>query len=96
MGELTRRRFLAGTSLGIGVAVTGLAAASALEATTRSGVTPGTLPGSLPEPVILHVRDVTKGEVVILAGTTQFVVRDRELVSHLVSAIGQAAKRGAR
>jgi hypothetical protein len=92
MGEVTRRRFLANTSLGLGVAVTGLAAVSALDATARHGATPG----SLPEPVILHVRDVTKGEVMILAGTTQVVITDPELVSHLVTAVGKAATRGAR
>jgi hypothetical protein len=92
MGEVTRRRFLANTSLGLGVAVTGLAAVSALEATTRSGATLG----SLPEPVILHIRDVTKGEVIILAGTTEVMIRDRELVSHLVGAVGKAAARRVR
>jgi hypothetical protein len=92
MGGVTRRRFLANTSLGLGVAVTGLAAVSALDATGRSGARPG----SLPEPVILHVRDVSKGEVMILAGTTQVVIRDRELVSHLISAVSKAAASGAR
>ena len=92
MGEVTRRRFLANTSLGLGVAVTGLAAVTALDTTARRGATPG----SLPEPVILHVRDVSKGEVMILAGTTQVVITDRELVAHLVSAVGKATARGAR
>jgi hypothetical protein len=92
MGEVTRRRFLASSSLGLGVAVTGLAAVSAIEAATRSGATTG----SLPEPVILHVRDVSKGEVMVLAGTTEVLIKDRELVSHLVSAVGKAAARGAR
>jgi hypothetical protein len=92
MGEVTRRRFLANTSLGIGVAVTGLAAVSALEGAQRGVATPA----SLPEPVILHVRDVTKGEVMILAGTTEVLVRDRELVSRLVSAVGKAVAKGVR
>jgi hypothetical protein len=90
MGEVTRRKFLANTSLGFGVAVTGLAAVTGLEAVTGARGQSA----ALPEPVILHVRDVSKGEVVVLAGTTQVVIRDRELVQHLLSAVGRAAAKG--
>ena len=95
MGEVTRRRFLANTSLGLGVAVTGLAAVTGLEAISKQGSAKGGSV-SLPEPVILHIRDAAKGEVVVLAGSTEVVIQDRELVAHLVSAVSRAAAKGVR
>jgi hypothetical protein len=95
MGEVTRRKFLANTSLGDGVAVTGIAAATGLEAISKPGGLSGTAV-SLPEPVILHIRDAAKGEVVVLAGSTEVVIKDRELVVHLVNAVGRAAAKGVR
>jgi hypothetical protein len=96
MGEVTRRRFLANTSLGLGVAVTGIAAVTGLEGIANRGAAKGSGKVALPEPVILHIRDVNKGEVMILAGTTEVVIQDRELVAHLVNAVGRAADKGRR
>ena len=92
MADLTRRRFLTKTSLGVGLAVTGLAAAAQLEGAVNTvGVNPRhPLAGRLPENTVLHVRDLAAGEFVLLAGTREIVFRDLELARHLVAAVSAA------
>lgn len=89
MADLTRRRFLTKTSLGVGLAVTGLAAATQLEGAVNAvGVkTHHPLAGMLPEDSVLHVKDLAAGEFVLLAGTREIVFRDLELARHLVAAV---------
>ncbi len=87
MSELTRRRFLVGTSAGVGVAVAG--ALTALPAVLPAagahlGVSNQPLDPNA-GPMVLHVRDVASGEVALMAGTTEVVYRDQELVRRLVS-----------
>jgi hypothetical protein len=83
--QLTRGGFLKRTSVGAAalgaLAVPGLAdhmvaAAHAAEAsrTSQRG------------PLVAYVRDVASGEVALLVGTREVVVRDPELVARLVRA----------
>jgi hypothetical protein len=97
MAELTRRSFL--TRTGIGVAGGVLAGALAAEA-------PGLVTGpaqmagkSLPsgaaatEPLIAHVRNVSRGEIALMVGTREVIYKDRELAARLVVAAHQTAGR---
>ena len=92
MADLTRRRFLTKTSLGVGLAVTGLAAAAQLEGAVNAGGANSHHPlaGGLPDNTVLHVRDVASGEFVLLAGTREIVFRDLELARNLVAAVSRA------
>ena len=89
MGELTRRRFLATSSVGLTAALgTALVAGPPL-ARLRTTDAPS-WPASFAEPMVVHVRDVSTGEIALLVGTTQVVYRDRELVQRLLTAARQA------
>ncbi len=87
MKDLTRRRFLTHTTIGIAFAgalalVPGVAATLKLPATTsKVGL------GKKAEgPVIAHVRDLATGEIAFLVGTERFIIRDRELAVRMHSA----------
>ena len=93
MRDLTRRRFLTKGSLGVGLAVTGIAAAAQLEGVLPSiGAIPRhSVTGRLPENTVIHVKDLSVGEFVLLAGTREIVFRDLDLASQLVAAVNRAA-----
>jgi hypothetical protein len=87
MAKLTRRDLIKQTSagaaaLGALVAVPGLAGAhgapeahaAALSAADRNG------------PLVAYLRDVAVGEIGLLVGTREIIVRDRELVQRLLKA----------
>jgi hypothetical protein len=102
MSEVSRRRFLTRTSLGVGVAVAAVAAlphAALAQAAPPAGqnLLPNgpleSLSGmALLEPMVIHVRDVATAEIAVLVGTQEFVYRDPALVAHLVV---QTARRAA-
>ena len=97
MSDLTRRRFLTKTSLGVGLAVTGLAAATQLEGVLPSvGAPRRSVAGQLPDNTVLHVKDLTTGEFVLLAGTQEIVFRDLDLATQLVTAVNRAAAAAGR
>jgi hypothetical protein len=89
MAEVTRRRFLMQSSLGLSAAAAGaavavvaprvVAAAMPAPAVDLSGV-------ELAGPLVAHVRNAAIGEVSLMVGTTETVFRDRELVNRLLSA----------
>ena len=89
MAEVTRRRFLVQSSLGLSAAAAGaavavaaprvLSAAAPAPARDLNGV-------ELDGPLVAHVRSVATGEVSLMVGTTETVVRDRELVNRLLGA----------
>lgn len=81
MAELTRRRFLTYTSLGIAAVVAGGA-----ELVSRAGGTGGAGAAAPAEPIVLMVRDAARGEVALMVGTSERVYRDRDLVARLVGA----------
>lgn len=97
MAELTRRNFITRTSIGVAGGV--LAGALAAEV-------PGLVAGpeqmagrSLPsgsaatEPLIAHVRNVSRGEIALMVGTREVIYKDRELAARLVVAAQQTGRR---
>ena len=88
MKDLTRRRFLTHTSIGVAFAgalalVPGMATAlklpvAAPKARSRTPIAGG--------PLVAHVRDLATGEIAFLVGSERFIVRDRELAVRLHSA----------
>jgi hypothetical protein len=98
MPEVTRRRFLVQSSLGVTAALGGaLVTAPRLlpSATPAPAIDLGG--PALAGPVVLHVRDVATAEVSLLVGTTETIYRDREMVGRLLAAArNAAAARGRR
>ena len=101
MPELSRRRFLTGTSLG----VAGIAASTAIPAMSplvASGVgrTAGSQTGAAAEQeldlsavggdIVAHVRDASTGEVAILVGGAERIHHDPKLVARLLQVARQA------
>lgn len=87
MNESSRRGFL--ITAGAGAAV---AAAAVTVGVTRPGAgdTPeaaatATLPEGASGALAAYVRDVKSGEVAVMAGETEVVVRDRDLVARLAT-----------
>ena len=101
MSELSRRRFITQTSIGVGVALAGAAGVAAVHqaapalapVTTRGHSLPDfALAGEfLPGPIVVHVRNVATAEVAVLVGTSEIVYHDPDLVARLVKA-SQAAE----
>lgn len=89
MAELTRRRFLTYTSLGVaGAAATVVGGAELVSRAGRAGrAGAGAAPRT--EPIVLMVRDAARGEVALMVGTTEKIYRDRELVGRLLDASGR-------
>jgi hypothetical protein len=91
MTKLTRRGFLgkstaSAATLGALLAMPGLADARETPTTPALNLTREELDG----PIVLHVRNLSSGEVALLAGTRELVYHDRDLVKRLVKATRQA------
>ena len=84
-GGVTRLSFLkASAGTAAGAAAIGVPIASAISAGQGVPVEPH---GSTPrEPVVAYVRDAERGEVTLMAGTSEVTYRDRNLVKRLMSA----------
>ena len=87
MAKLTRRGFIKKTSagaatLGALVAVPGLAEVE----TAPEAHAAGRPAAGQHEPLIAHVRNRATGEIALLVGTREIVIRDRALVMRLVKA----------
>jgi hypothetical protein len=97
MTDLSRRRFLVQSSIGVTAVVGG-----ALVAAPRLAATPTLAPArvsnelGLGEPMVVHVRDVATAEVSLMIGTTETVYKDRELVNRLLAAARIGAVDSAR
>jgi hypothetical protein len=87
LGALSRRRFLSHAPV---VAAVGMAAAGGFGAirgvfTSRApAAVEGTALSSLGEHLIVHVRDVASGEISVMAGTSEVVYRDADVVARLL------------
>lgn len=83
----TRLSFLK-TSAGVaaGMAAVGVPAAAARE---EAGVETDPSAPTPQEPVTAYVRDASRGEVTVLAGTSEKTYRDRVLVRRLMAAAPQ-------
>jgi hypothetical protein len=86
MTQLSRRGFIARGSLGVALAGA-LAALPGIGAALR---TTAPLPqidaSTVTEPLVVHVRDLSSGEMSLFAGTNQIVRRDVELAARLYNA----------
>lgn len=94
MSDLSRRGFLTRGSIGVALAgalvvVPGLATVRNLPAATGSGSQSGST-----EPLVAHVRDLASGEIALLIGTDQVIVRDRDLALRLYAAARPFAMKG--
>jgi hypothetical protein len=83
MKELTRRGFLTRTSVGMAIAgaaavVPGLGAVI----NKRDAAAPDAVPAGA-EPLVVHVRDFATGELSLMSGMEQKVVRDHDLAVRL-------------
>jgi hypothetical protein len=96
MAEVTRRRFLVRSTLGLSAAAAGgalVAAAPRLLPLAAPAPPPVPTGAERAGPLVLHVRNSATGEVSLMVGTTETVYRDRDLVARLLDA---AAGRGRR
>lgn len=84
MNELTRRGFLTNTSIGIAAGVLAGGAVSLPRLTAGAAAPEPDLAGA-PQQLIAHVRDLSTGEISLMAGTGEVIHRDRELASKLMS-----------
>ena len=82
MADLTRRKFLAQASLG--VAGSGLALTALGKLALPKTAAPRRSAKAGQGPTVAHVRDAATGEVAIMTGTQEIVVRDPELVDRLL------------
>jgi hypothetical protein len=94
MPKVTRRGFLTQTTVGaatIGalIAVPGLANVPDAVAAPAFGLSRAELAG----PVVVHVRDLSTGEIALMVGTREIVYRDSAFVKRLVRAARAAASR---
>ena len=91
MQDLSRRRFLTHSSLGVAMAgalalVPGLSTVLKTSSVAKVG-----LPAAgVAEPLIAHVRDLTSGEISLMAGANHVIYRDRELAARLYAAARQS------
>jgi Rieske Fe-S protein len=92
MSELSRRSLLrASGAAAAAVPITALVASSADAAPAAS---PAEVANFESGPVMFAVHDVGRGEVSILHGEHEVVVRDRDLVHRIVKAAAGAQKNG--
>jgi hypothetical protein len=107
MGEVSRRRFLTQTSVGVGVTLAAVAALpnravapSAAPSRQTAQLVEPTVPASLAgmpllAPMLVRVRDVATAEIAVLVGEQEFIYRDPVLVTRLIETANQAAEREA-
>ena len=93
MTEWSRRSLLrvsAGAAVAVPMAALGSTTASAGAAATAAAAS-GSAVAALPEePVMFCVHDAQRGEVSILHGANEVIVRDRQLVARILTAAGSA------
>jgi anaerobic selenocysteine-containing dehydrogenase len=85
--KLSRRSFLKRTAAGAAAAAALAAAPSMLVVAEKGG---GGTATEVTTPLVAYIRDVSKGEVVVMMGTREVVRRDPNLARWLAS-IGQGA-----
>jgi len=88
LAALTRRRFLGAASLGaasVGI-MSSVPAVSLMSDSSEAD--PGDVPAAaMAEPLVVQVRDFSSGEMSIMSGMREVVVRDPQLVMRLLKAI---------
>jgi hypothetical protein len=91
-GGLSRRTFIM-TSAGVATAV-GAPVAVALSDQQHPVVTEPSAPPPR-EPVMAYIRDAKRGELTVVAGTSETTYRDPELVKRLMAIAPQSTMEGA-
>lgn len=86
MSDTTRRGLLG--MAGAGAVAVGAAAVAPSAFAASSGPTPAS-PGSAKEPVVAYVQDAAAGELTLMVGEREVVVRDRDLVNRILNAAGR-------
>ena len=82
------------TAVGVGaVAAPALAAENRRSAAAPARPAAGH-PADSAGPLVVYLRDAASGELDVFAGTSHTVIRDRELVARLTSAVRPSQKRG--
>ena len=84
---LSRRGFLKAAAVGAAAAGVGALAPKVLMSATNPGNDASSdeadVIGRITDPVVAYVRDVSTGEVVVMMGTKELVVRDQGLAARL-------------
>lgn len=97
MKEVTRRGFITQASVvGAAAAVVGISSmptgASAAQGASNSPASDLRINGSVPEDVVVHIRDAKTSEVALIAGEDEFVYHDAKLVSSVLSKFSKSTK----
>ena len=93
MAKLTRRGFIGQTTasvatIGVLAAIPTLAAAPEMTDVVASDAAAAELSATtFSESVVAHVSDLASGEVTIMSGTKEIVLRDADLVMRLLKAV---------
>ena len=101
MADLSRRRFLTGTALGVAAgaaAVSGLGAAAAVPQLLAGASHAATPEAADLTPVgtdvVAHLRNASTGEVSLMVGDRELVYRDAQLAARLLKGARRAAQEG--
>lgn len=93
-GGVTRSSFIkASAGVAAGAAAFAVPAANALSDESPRLVT-GALAATPSEPVMAFVRDAARGEVTVMAGTSESTYRDPTLVKRLLAIAPQSSEEG--
>ncbi len=93
MAKLSRRGFLGQTTasmatIGVLAAVPQLAATSDLPETSAAALSTAEMSAAdLAGPLVAHVSDLASGEIALLVGTQEVIVRDPGLVMRLLNLV---------
>jgi len=93
LAKLTRRGFIEQTTasvatIGVLAAVPTLVAAPEMTDVVASDTAAAELSATtFAEPLVAHVSDLASGEVTIMAGTREIILRDTDLVMRLLKAV---------
>ena len=93
MAKLTRRDFIGQTTasvatIGVLAAVPTLAAAPEMTDVVASDAAAAELSATtFSEAVVAHVSNLASGEITIMSGTSEIIVRDADLVMRLLKAV---------
>jgi TAT (twin-arginine translocation) pathway signal sequence len=89
MERLSRRSFVKVAGVATGAAALAAAPPIARAAVGDDGAQPTEPTSDVPEePLVAYVRDATRGEVTVTAGTVEHTYHDRALVKRLLRAAG--------
>ena len=94
MSTINRLSFL--KTAGVATSLAAVSASPALAAAVDRGAVETAPSGPVPqEPIVAVLRDPARGEITVLAGTTEKTYIDRQLAKRLLHAAGQNHKRQA-